>query len=63
MARAKKKADEAKKRIKDLDPKGKAKNVKGGRTTVGAHVERIVTRTGRRVEKLSEQIEKAATPR
>ncbi len=71
MARAKKKADGAKKRVKDLDPKGQAKNVKGGRTTVGTQVNRIVTRandrivgrTGERVERLGGDIEKTVNPR
>lgn len=74
MARAKKKADGAK-RVKDLDPKGKAKNVKGGRTSVVKQVGRISERvsdrvvgrtlsnTGERVERLGQGIEKGTAPR
>lgn len=66
MARAKK-SDGAKKRVKDLDPKGKAKNVKGGKTTVFTQVDRIGTRVGRRVEKIGvetgEDIQRRTAPR
>lgn len=51
MARAKKKADEAKKRVKDLDPKGRAKKVKGGRTSLGDQANRLVNRDASRVVK------------
>lgn len=54
---------DSKKKAKDLDPKARAKKVKGGRTTIGTQVERIVSRTGRRVERVGQAIERGLNPR
>ncbi|HYZ93583.1 MAG TPA: hypothetical protein VFA34_14515 [Actinomycetota bacterium] len=51
------------KKMKDLDPKARGKNVKGGRTTIGTQVERIVSRTGRNVERIGQGLERGLNPR
>lgn len=57
---AKKGKGEAKK-LKDLDPKGRGKAVKGGRTTIGTQVERIASRVGTGVERIGQNVERAGT--
>lgn len=52
------------KKMKDLDPKARGKSVKGGRTTIGTQVDRIVNqRVGRTVGKVGENIERGLSPR
>jgi hypothetical protein len=52
---AKKKAA---KKPKDLDPKSRAKKVKGGRTGLGTQAQRIETRVGRGVQRIGRNVEK-----
>lgn len=52
------------KKMKDLDPKARGKNVKGGRTTIGTQVNRIVNdRIGRTVRQVGENLERGLNPR
>jgi hypothetical protein len=46
------------KKPKDLDPKSRAKKVKGGRTTIGTQVRRIETRVGRGVQRIGRNVER-----
>jgi hypothetical protein len=43
---------------KDLDPKSRAKKVKGGRTTLGTQVRRVEARTGRAVQRIGRNVER-----
>jgi hypothetical protein len=49
------------KKLKDLDPKGRAKKVKGGRTTIGTQVGRIGSRVERGVTRIGRNVEKTGT--
>jgi hypothetical protein len=51
------KKNKASRRPKDLDPKSKAKKVKGGRTTIWTQVGRIETRVGRGVGRIGRNVE------
>jgi hypothetical protein len=46
------------KKLKDLEPKARAKKVKGGRTGLGTQVERIGTRANTAVTRIGRNVEK-----